>query len=303
MRLPPLNGLRAFEAAARLGGFIPAAEELNVTRGAISAQVKGLEDHLGTALFHRHARGVALNEAGKALLPHLSEAFKRIAEGVERATDTPADLRIICPPATSMRWLMPNLGDFRTRHPDVRIEVTTDYYGREGYDGTRYNLAFSIEHWQGRADTVVVQPLAPLVITPGCTPEIAARLETPADLSRENLLHENRERADWATWLTAFPTRGVDPTTGDTFHNLDMAVQAAKLGAGVVMADLLLCRTEIETGQLVLPFPDLTCDTPHGRFALLGNRDSWDDPAVTAFRNWVADIAARDEAAIFGRAP
>ena len=298
MKIPPLNGLKAFEAAARLGGFIPAAEELNVTRGAISAQVKGLEDHLGTPLFRRHSRGVELNEAGKTLLPHLTDAFARIAEGVERATDTPADLRIICPPATSMRWLMPNLGDFRTRHPDIRIQVTTDYYGREGYDGTRYNLAFSIEHWQGRAENVVVQPLAPLIITPGCTPEIAARLTTPTDLTGENLLHETHDRADWTTWLKTFPAPGVDPTVGDTFHNLDMAVQAAKLGAGIVMADLLLCRAELESGQLVLPFPKLACDTPHGRFALLGNRDSWDDPPIAAFRSWAADVAARDSEAI-----
>lgn len=300
MKLPPLNALRAFEAAARHGGFIAAANELNVTRGAISAQVKSLEDHLGLPLFRRHARGVDLNEAGKALLPALTDAFQRIAEGMERATDTPADLRIICPPATSVRWLMPNLGAFRQRHPDITIQVTTDYYGREGYDGTRYNLAFSIEHWSGRSETVQMMPLAPLIITPACTPEIAARLRSPADLARENLLHETRDRADWGTWLANFPTPGVDVTTGDTFHNLDMATQAACLGAGVVMADLLLCRSEIETGRLVLPFPDLKCDTPHGRFALLGNRQSWDSAPVAAFRQWVSEIAEADTKAIFG---
>lgn len=301
MRLPPLNSLRAFEAAARHGGFIAAAEELNVTRGAISAQVKSLEDHLGQPLFSRHARGVDLNEAGKTLLPALSDAFRRIAEGIERTQVAPADLRIICPPATSIRWLMPNLGAFRDKHPDISIQVTTDYYGKEGYDGTRFNLAFSVEHWQGRSGDVCVMPLVPLRIVPACTPEIARTLKTPEDLARAHLLHEKHNRQDWAIWGKAFSVNGLDVTTGDTFHNLDMAVQAARLGAGVVMADLLLCRAELETGTLVLPFPDMVCGTPFGRFALLGSKTSWETPPVATFRRWIGEIAETDTRALFGK--
>ena len=112
MRLPPLNALRAFEAAARHGGFIEAAAELHVTRGAISRHVKLLEDHLGRALFHRTARGVTLTRAGADLLPVLTDAFRRIAEGASRVADR-TGIRVICPPATSIRWLLPRLGAFQ----------------------------------------------------------------------------------------------------------------------------------------------------------------------------------------------
>lgn len=298
MRLPPLNALRAFEAAARHGGFIAAAAELHVTRGAISRQVKALEDHLGVPLFRRHARGVELNEAGKALLPVLTDAFGRMADAVASVADSPADLRIICPPATSVRWLMPHLGDFRTQYPDYGLQLTTDYL-RGGYDPTRFNLGFSIENWQRRTEGLIIEPLAPLVITPACTPRVAERLEKPEDLAHVRLLHETRERFDWTTWNDVFRVPGLDVTGGDTFHNLDMAVQSALLDGGVVMADLLLCRRELASGALVVPFPDLMCDTPHGRFALLGDARTWNDPAVAAFRDWIRQIAASDSKAVF----
>lgn len=298
MRLPPLNALRAFEAAARHGGFIEAAVELNVTRGAISRQVKALEAYLGVTLFRRHARGVELNETGKALLPILTDAFSRMADAVARVAERPADLRIICPPATSVRWLMPHLGDFRTRFPDYGLQLTTDYL-RGGYDPARFNLGFSIENWERRTDGVMVEPLAPLVISPACTPEVAKTLSRPEDLARARLLHETHDRLDWKTWNGVFRVQGLDVSGGDTFHNLDMAVQSALLGGGVVMADPLLCRRELASGALVLPFPDLMCDTPHGRFALLGDRETWDDPPVAAFRDWIRQIAASDSETVF----
>lgn len=297
-RLPPLNALRAFEAAARHGGFIAAAEELNVTRGAISGHVKNLEDRIGTPLFDRHARGVELNAAGRALLPVLTDAFSRIADGVERISRTEADLRIICPPATSLRWLHPRLGDFRARHPGIRIQITTDYYDRGGFDRSRFNLGFSVEHWDRPRDDVVVEPLFPLVITPACAPDLAARLRTPDDLRTVTLLHERHDSSDWTIWLGAFPIPGLDPSKGDVYHNLDMATRAAVQGHGVVMSDLVLCREELERGDLVRPFPEMTCETEFGRFALLGNRTTWDDPAVAAFRTWAVAQAAEDTCAL-----
>ena len=298
MRLPPLNALRAFEAAARHGGYIDAAEELHVTRGAISRHVKSLEDHLGVPLFRRHSRGVELNEAGKALQPILADAFKRIADGVETVTATPADLRIICPPATSVRWLMPRLDEFRSRHPEIGLQLTTDYMSG-GYDPSRYNLGFSVENWQARRDSVCVEPLAPLVITPACTPDLAMRLAAPEDLANVRLLHESHDRFDWTSWNSVFRIPGLDVLSGDTFHNLDMAIQAALLGNGVVMVDLFLARRELEAGTLVLPLPELMCDTPLGRFALLGGREDWEDPKVVAFRNWITDVGRTDTQAFF----
>lgn len=300
MHLPPLNALRAFEAAARHGGYIDAADELNVTRGAISRHVKSLEEHIGVKLFRRHSRGVELNQAGNVLQPILAEAFRQISEGIGRVAALPAELRIICPPATSMRWLMPRLDDFRTRYPEYGLQLTTDYL-RGAYDPTRFNIGFSIENWQGRRDSICVEPLVPMVIVPACTPEIAAQLATPEDLTKLPLLHETHERSDWTAWNHVFRIPGLDVSSGNTFHNLDMAIQAALLGHGVVMVDLLLARRELEDGFLTLPFPDLMCDTPLGRFALLGDGETWDEPPVKAFRTWIGEVARTDERDLFAK--
>lgn len=303
MRLPPLNALRAFEAAARHGGYIAAADELHVTRGAVSRHIKTLEDHLGIALFHRRSRGVELTEAGRQLLPTLTDAFQRMSEGVDRVSTARADLRIICPPATSIRWLMPKIGAFRAEHPEWGLQITTDYYPRSGFDTTAFNLGISVEHWNERTVDVEIEPIFPLVITPACAPQIAERLFAPDDLVGVPLLHERHERSDWHYWLDAFPVPGLDISKGDVFHNLDMAVKAAEMGAGVVMADLMLCREELARGSLVAPFPDLICDTPLGRFALIGDPDSWHSPPVAAFRDWIVERAAADAREVFAGTP
>lgn len=298
MRIPPLNALRAFEAAARHGGYIGAADELGVTRGAIARHIKLLEERIGTPLFRRHARGVTLNPAGETLLPVLTDAFRRIAEGIERVSTADADLRIICPPTLSIRWLHPRLGEFRERHPAISLQITTDFYGKGGFDATRFNLGFSVENWDRPEAAFAVAPLFPFVITPACAPEMARRLRRPEDLAAVPLLHERPSRADWTTWLAAFPAPGVDATGGDVFHNLDMATRAAVMGHGVVMADLALCRDELERGLLVRPFPELACETGSGRFALIGPRTAWDDPAVSAFRAWAVEKAEEESRAL-----
>ena len=121
-QMPPLNALRAFEAAARHGGFIGASEELNVTRGAISRHVRLLEDHLGVQLFVRLAQGVRLTAAGRQLQPVLTEAFAMIVREADRISSDAAELRIICPPGTSIRWLLPRLEDFRSVTPSCMCD-------------------------------------------------------------------------------------------------------------------------------------------------------------------------------------
>lgn len=295
MRLPPLNALRAFEAAARHNGFIAAADELCVTRGAVSRHVKLLEDHLRVQLFRRTHNGVELTTAGERLLPVLSDAFGQIARETGRIAASASELRIICPPALSIRWLFPLLGQFRAAHPDIRLRLTTDFYGDKGFDTAEYDLGVSIEHRPGRPPDIKVQPLFPLILSPACAPELlrgAPPLKTPADLRHFTLLHESPGRNDWVTWARHFGVDAVDPAAGEAFPNLDMAVRAAEMGAGVVMADLLLCREEIARGSLVLPFRDMACDTPDGRFALIGSRDNWREPKVRAFRQWLESLPA-----------
>ena len=299
MKLPPLNALRAFEAAARHNGYVAASDELHVTRGAISRHIKLLEEHLGTQLFRRHAKGVDLTEAGQRLLPVLTEAFYKIAREAERVSSATSDLRIVCPPATSIRWLIPRLELFRQKHPDIRVRLTTEFFSERGFDEVEYDIGFSVDHWPGRSADLQVQSLFPIVLTPACAPTLLREDRTPVTpdcLSKLTLLHESPRRADWSAWLEAFDVQGVNPSEGDEFPNLDMATKAAVMGAGIVMADLVLCREELASGALVLPFEDMKCVSPYGGVCVIGLRDRWHEPKVQAFRDWLVDISVADAA-------
>ena len=297
MSLPPLNALRAFEAAARHNGFVAAADELCITRGAVSRHVKLLEAHLGIALFRRTHKGVDLTAAGRRLLPVLTDAFTAIERETRSLTAQSSELRIICPPALSIRWLFPRLESFRRDHPDIRVRLTTEFYGDQGFDAAEYDLGISLEHRPGRSPDIAVQPLFPMVLSPACAPALVQAeggLADPARIGELSLLHESPKRIDWATWLRRFDIAGVDVESGEAFPNLDMAVKAAVLGSGVVMADLFLCREELAGGALVLPFPDMRCETPQGRYCLIGPRDRWHDPRIRAFRDWAASVVQED---------
>jgi LysR family glycine cleavage system transcriptional activator len=297
MRLPPLNALRAFEAAARHKGYAGAAEELCVTRGAISRHVKLLEEHLGVRLFKRLPKGIELTDSGGKFLPVLTEAFDNISDGARRVSGDKSELRILCPPTISIRWLIPRLDQFRSAHPDIRIRLTTDFFGPHGFDQFEFDLSFSAEHARDRSPDTLVLPLFPMIISPACAPKLMTGnvpLKVPEDLARFTLLHESAKHNDWKTWLDSFRISGVDPTTGDVFPNLDIASKAAVMGTGVIMGDLVLNRSELEMGTLVMPFEHLKCEDPRGRFCLLGARDRWSDPQVEAFKQWALDLSRKD---------
>ncbi|PWJ12867.1 LysR substrate-binding domain-containing protein [Jannaschia seohaensis] len=299
-KLPPLNALKAFEAAARHGGFVGASEELHVTRGAISRHVKLLEAHLGVPLFVRQAQGVRLTAAGLKLLPVVSEAFGTIARAAENLSADAAELRIICPPGTSIRWLLPRLEDFRTAHPEFRVRLTTDFYPESGFDPIEADIGFSVSNWPNRSPDLAAQPLFPTLLTPACAPRYLRdkALRRPEALAACELLHETRSHADWTAWTDAFRPAGVDPARGQDFPNIDIATKAAVMGVGVVMADLVLCREELDAGTLVAPFPDMVCPSPLGGICLLAGRDKWQIPKVAAFRSWADAAAAADRAAV-----
>ena len=301
MRLPPLNALRAFEAAARHEGFIGAADELHVTRGAISRHVKQLEEHLGTQLFIRSARGVRLTDAGRRLLPVLSEAFGRIAREARRISGDTTELRVICPPATSIRWLIPRLDDFRAKHPDIGIRLTTEFYCDIGLDNGAQDIGFSVEFWPNRGRSLNVQTLFPVYLTPACAPSLLqgrTMLASADELADFPILHEVPSHADWTAWINAFKVTSMDPQIGHDFPNLDMATKAAVMGAGMVMADLVLCREELDGGALVAPLPEMVCASPTGGICLIGEEDRWEEPKVAAFRAWATEMAEQDMAAL-----
>lgn len=297
MRLPPLNALRAFEAAARHGGFAGAADELCVTRGAVSRHVKLLEEHLGVALFRRLPKGIELTNAGRRFLPVLTGAFEAIHQGAERIAAERTDLHIICPPTISIRWLIPRLPMFRGQAPGIRVRLTTEFFELEDFRTGDFDLGFGLSTYRKERPGIEVLPFLPMLIVPACAPQLLegeSPLGQPNDLSRFTLLHETASRHDWRCWLKTFGVEGVDPESGDVFPNLDMAVKAAVMGAGVVMGDVLLTHHEFETRQLVMPFADMRCTTDWGDFCLMGPENKWHEPKVEAFRAWVIEVAAQD---------
>jgi len=272
-RLPPLSSLRAFEAAARHLSFKLAAEELHVTPGAISQQIKLLEEYLGKPLFHRRSRAVTLSAQGEAMLPKIREGFDCFANAVELvgAGEEGGILNVNAPPSFASRWLVPRLSRFTTAHTEVALRLTTTMdtidvrhsgsgsertpplgdgqgisirYGSGEYPGHRVSLLFAADY------VAACSPLLLRSIRP---------LKVPADLRRHALIHDEtipaeEERQLWLKWLRAAGVSDLDPQSGPRFGNAALAVEAAIDGLGVVLALKPLLNDAVRAGRLVLPF-------------------------------------------------
>lgn len=291
MRLPSLNALRAFEAAARLESFARAAAELHVTEGAVSRHVKLLEDELGLPLFFRRPRRVELTEHGRKLLPVLSRAFRTIAAGVAQVAAEGKVLKLVSQPSYSIRWLIPRLDDFRRRHPEIQLHVTTALGDWDEIIGGGFDLAFGCgphcpEGWEA-------QKIVPAAMTPVCAPRLLAGrpLKEAADLARFNLLHTTSDRRDWKVWLAHFDAPGVDAMMGETFPTLDMAMQAAVMGQGIAMGELTLLGEELGSGKLICPLPDLVYRSDDEDYYVWGPSEVWNRPRIKTFRDWLAEAA------------
>ena len=246
-RLPSLNGLRAFEAAARLESFAKAADELGVTPGAITQQVRQFEAWLGFTVFRRLPQGVALTEAAREALPRLTRGFDMLGQGVQalREAEPSRPLAIAALPCIAQLWLSPRLPALQQAFPGLQISVSAMEEApdlrREPYDVTLFYGPSS----------------ATDAILPVCVPMLASRLAGIGDLKRETLLHDAVWRHDWARWLSfAAPDAGVDAARGPAFSLYSLALDAALAGAGVLMGRLSLVAPLLETGRLVAPFPE-----------------------------------------------
>jgi LysR family glycine cleavage system transcriptional activator len=284
--MPPLNALRAFEAAARTGSFALAATELSVTPAAVAQQVKQLEAWLGCRLFDRLARGVRLSERGRTALPALIRGFDEIGAAVrdlDRAV-RPEQIEIAVLPAIATLWLAPRLAAMRRAFPKLTISITAmeapPQLRREPYDLAIFFVSEAVT-----GGNVVV--LREDRLTPVCSAEIAPRAhEDPfVWLRHQTLLHDSVWQADWGTWLRTAGTSDIAATEGPRFSLYSLAVQAVRDGAGVLIGhDALLAET-VRRGELVTPFP-LNVNPGHRLAAILPDR-----PAVLAQQlvTWLAD--------------
>ncbi|MCW2242691.1 transcriptional regulator GcvA [Azospirillum canadense] len=285
-RLPSLNALRAFEAAARTGGFTAAARELNVTQAAVSRQVGLLEDRLGFPLFERHANALALTERGRALLPGLTGAFDAIAESVERVTCMRGGpvLTMGVGATFAVRWLIPRLSGFHTRHPDIEVRITTGGAGNPIREDWTCALLLGDGHWARHE----AEPLFTAGMLPVCAPALARTLREPSDLLGATRLSVAHWPNDWPQWFAAM---GLEPPAGKglSFGSYAMALQAAMDGVGVALGAQPYIADDVAAGRLVTPFPQ---PVPMGRaWYLVARPARRSDPGFAAFRAWLLDTA------------
>ncbi len=243
---PPMNALRAFEAAARLGGFARAGDELCVTPGAVAQQVKALEAWCGAPLFERHAQGVVLSRVGAQVLPELSTAFDAMGAAVNvlRQAAGPNRLHVAALPAVAQLWLSPLLPEIRVALPEVEVSITAleqpPNMAREPFD---------LNVFYGAGDGVRI---AQDRIFPVCAPDVAARLQDVSDLALVPCLSDAVWDQDWAIWLTA---QGQAPRISGAVYSLyALAVEEAVHGAGVLMGHQALVQRHLDRGALVAPF-------------------------------------------------
>jgi len=296
-RLPSLNGLRAFEAAARHLSFTHAAAELNVTQTAISHQIKRLEDELGVRLFVRQNRALALTPQARDYLPGIRAAFNDLRLATDRLLRKGDDNALTVSTLASLaaKWLLPRLSAFQDAHPGIDVRITTSRalvdFKTGGVDAA---IRYGRGQWPGlRADWLMADQLFPV-----CSPALLQGqrpLRCPEDLAHHTLLHTSGGYDDdWRLWLTA---AGQAPTLsklpGLSFDLIFMTVQAAIDGLGVAMGRTSYVESDIAKGRLVVPFKIKLPD--EWGFYLVSPKASADSPKLSAFRQWLAASTAQSD--------
>ena len=308
-RLPPLNALRAFEAAARHLSVTKAAQELNVSAGAVSHQIRNLEDHLGVQLFNRLNNGLSLTSAGQAALPPMREGFGRLAEAVEqmRGGQRQCTLRVAAPPSFAAKWLVGRLSRFAALHPDLDIVLSADPdtidegHGQEAGDGAfAQGIDLAIWFGAGQYPGCRVDKLFAVSAVPLCSPRLLTgedALRRPDDLRHHTLLHDDTayaDKPDWGAWLAAMNVRGVDASRGQRFNHAALALEAAAEGQGVALSLRLLALADLAAGRLVMPFE---FGLPlRSAYYVVSPASNADRPDNLAFRQWLmAEAQAEGE--------
>ncbi len=301
-RLPPLNALRAFEAAARHLNFSRAADELSVTPGAVSQQIQNLEDYVGVALFKRTPKGLLLTDPAQIALPALREAFDRLAEAASMLTAAVDGRRltVTVPPSFASKWLLPRLGDFESQHPEVDVWVSAD---NEINDFASGEVDLAIRYGSGRYPGLETTRLLQETVLPVASPALldTQPLAEPRDLANHILLHDGSPDADpscpdWTMWLAARGVKGVDGARGPRFNQSSLVIEAAVGGRGVALAKRTLAQADLDAGRLIAPLQIATA--VDFAYYLVHPKTKGRMPQVKAFIAWIVAQAAAHEAAL-----
>ncbi len=291
-RLPPLNALKAFEAAARHESFTRAAAELCVTQGAVSHQVKALEAELGLKLFNRQRQRLVITEAGRSYLATVRDALDRIADGTERLLrrQNTGVLTVSTSPNFAAKWLVHRLGRFAQAHPGIDLRVSASL---QHVDFAREDIDLAIRHGDGNELGLHVVRLCAEDLFPVCSPSLlnGRRALKPTDLKGVNLLHVN-DRQDWVRWLDAAGIKDVDVSRGPILNQASMAIDAAVDGQGIAMARTALAAWDLIGGRLVRPFA-LALPVPYAYWIVCPETTA-KLPKIMAFNSWLLAEAERD---------
>ena len=292
-RIPPLNPLRAFEAAARHMSFTKAADELNVTQGAVSRQVKVLEEYLGFGLFERTAKGLELSRNGRAYVGALSQAFEQIARATDEVVSSRSQSILTLRGYTTflVRWLIPLLPEFKIKHPNVEIRLVS---ASDPVDFERDNVDLGIRYGYGQwrnteSDLLFLDSLRPV-----CSPLLLerVRLKSPHDLAQCTLLHLNQRRSDWPDWLAGADCETLSAENNLFLEDLGVVYQCAIAGMGVAIGQQAYIEDDLAARRLVALF-ETVLRRPKGYF-LVCPKDRVHAAKVRIFRDWLRERLAND---------
>ncbi|MEH6477261.1 MAG: transcriptional regulator GcvA [Sneathiella sp.] len=294
LQLPSISGLRSFEAAARNLSFNQAAEELNVTPGAVSRQIQSLEAFLGKALFHRYHKRVELTAIGRQYLAEISLPLQKISAASQRLKTEPRKNTVsICTyPTFAIRWLIPRWAELHDAFPELDIQLTTSLNPAD-FEGESFDISIHVLKEGAHMKGFEVDKLIDIETYPVCSPELATQIKRPEDLINVTLLHESPRPTDWPRWFSLAGVNGIDANKGMNFESADMALHAAMEGIGVAIGIDVLIEEDVARGKLVKLFDihrpsrfPFQVVTPTSKIA---------HPKLKALRNWILAQGAKQQ--------
>ena len=293
--LPSLPALQAFEASARLGSFTKAAQELNLTQGAVSRAVATLEGEVGVPLFDRVRQRIRLTAAGEAYAAKVGPLLAKLEAATLELRASKGEggvLNLAILPTFGTRWLIPRLPAFARAHPEVQVAFHTRLYPFD-FEAEELDAAIHLGegHWPGARLDRLFDEEAVVVASPRLA--FAGTLESPSDLARAPLLQMATRPQGWEEWLATHRIEGVDGRRGPRFESHLMVIQAAKADLGFALLPTFLVEEELLKGELVEPFPGTRL---HGlrSYWLATPEHAAERPAVRAFRSWLLEETSRD---------
>lgn len=293
-RLPPLNALKAFEAAARHLSFTKAAEELYVTQAAVSHQIKILEEHLGLKLFLRRNRSLLLTEEGQGYYLDIKEVFSQLLDATEKlfARGEKGSLTVSLTPSFAIQWLVPRLSLFNELYPDIDVRIKAQEHDENSLtDDVDLAIYYGKGHWAG----VEIHKLHTEYLVPLCSPLVlngAKPLATPADLRHHTLLHDTTRRP-WKQWMKTANVNTVNVNQGPIFSHSSMVLQAAVHGQGVALGNSVLAKPELDAGRLVIPF-DHRLESKNAYYLVLRAAQA-ELGKIVAFKEWMLAMVEQEQ--------